>query len=745
MAVNKIKKRSKKVKGFKTNFEYLEEYFGLIYKRTCLYAVKNMDSILNSGSSRYMDDAKEFYVQLGLKTKKNIPEKIEVMREEYQGAKESFQERIKVSKIPLHLENIAWTNRLCEFEKDVIAMSLAVATDSRFNTLGEHLRFHARDKVWEIKEYLSVLTDSFEERIKFRRYFMATGKLNSKGLLLLEYNGRNVGTESDFLEMSIQLPRRISSAIYGEDEPEDMILAFSEIVTPNILLDHVILDDELKKEVAALVEKRDLFLKRRVEWGIEEVLSYGMGTIMLFSGDPGTGKTMLAHALAKHADLKLLQVNVPNLLSSNGSFEECFRMLLREAALQNAVLFFDEADELFSDRCVNRNMPTILREFERFDGIAILATNRKQILDEALDRRILYKLNFGIPTPEMREKIWKEHLPEKLPMADDVSLSELADKYEFSGGYIKNAVLLATQKAIARTGKKAKVFHDDLRWAARRQRDSQLERYADKVTPKVKMNEIIVSKALKSNMERIVSEYRNTSKVYEKWNFKETIHHGKAITALFHGEPGVGKTMAAEAIASELGLNLYPVKIPAIVSCYVGETSKNLKKIFDAAKDAEAVLLFDEADALFSARLEGGSHHAIYINQQTDTLLQEIERFDGIVILTSNMPERLDKAFMRRIRHHLEFSFPSASARREIWKHHFPKGAPLSKDIDFDSLGKNYELSGGIIRNIAIKAAFEAACDSEETITMAILEKLIKEERKTSSQKEKIIGFGAVA
>jgi len=745
MIADKTEKKSEKVKGFKTNFEYLEDYFGLIYKRTCLYAVNNMDTILNSGSSRFMNDTKEFYLQLGVKSKKNIPEKIDIMREEYQKAKNTFQKRIKASKIPLHLENIARVSHLCEFEKDVVAMSLAVATDSRFDTLGEHLRFHARDKVWGIKEYLSILTDSFEERIKFRRYFMATGKLNSKGLLLLEYNSRNVGTESDFLEISIQLPRRISSAIYGEDEPEDMILAFSEIVRPNILLEHVILDNEFKMEVASLVEKRDLFMRRRVEWGIDEVLSYGLGTIILFSGDPGTGKTMLAHALAKHAELKLLQVNVPNLLDSNGPFEECFKMLLREANLQNAILFFDEADELFSDRCINRNMPTILREFERFDGIAILATNRKQILDEALDRRILYKLDFGLPSPEMREKIWKEHLPEKVPMSDDVSLAELAEKYEFAGGYIKNAVLLATQKAIARTGKKAKVFQEDLHWAARRQRDSQLERYADKVNPKIKMDEIIVPKILKSNINRIIGEYRNTSKVYEKWNFKETIHHGKAITALFYGEPGVGKTMAAEAIASELGLNLYPVKIPAIVSCYVGETSKNLKKIFDAARNAEAVLLFDEADALFSARIESESHHAVYINQQTDTLLQEIERFDGIVILTTNMPERLDKAFMRRIRHHLEFSFPSAIARKEIWECHFPKGAPLAKNIDFARLADRYEVSGGIIRNIAIKAAFEAACEKDGEITMDILENLLNDEEKLKESKKAKIGFGHVA
>lgn len=743
--ISGIEGEKNSLKGFKSNFEYLEEYFDVLYQRTCLYAIKNMDSILGSGHPRYMEDTKEFYVKLGFKSKKNVSEQKKKTEEEYRRTKRRFLAKIKASDIPLHLENIAGVNQLCEFEKDIMAMALAVATDNRFNTLSDRLNFRSGDKVWEIKEFLNILTNSFEERVKFRHYFMATGKLCSKGLLLMDHGRRGAGTENDFLEMSIQLPRRISSAIYGEDSPEDMILAFSEIITPNIPIDHVVLDEELKQEVINLVKERETFLRRRVDWGIENILSYGMGTILLFSGDPGTGKTMLAHALANTAELKLLQVNVPNLLDGRGDFEECFRLILREACLQNAILFFDEADELFSDRGMNRNMPTILREFEKFDGIAILATNRKQMLDEALDRRILYKLDFGVPTPELREKIWREHLPETLPMGDDINLAELAETFEFSGGYIKNAVLLATQKAIARKGRKAKVFYEDLRWGARKQRNSQLDRYADKVTPKVKMNEIIVPACLKKQLKRIVNEYRNTSKVYEKWNFKETIHHGKAITALLHGQPGVGKTMAAEAIASELGLNLYPVKIPAVVSCYVGETAKNLKKVFESAKDAEAVLLFDEADALFNSRLEGGSHHAVYINQEVDTLLQAIEKFDGIVLLTSNMPDRLDKAFMRRIRHHLEFPFPSAAARKEIWKHHFPKKAPLSRNIDFAALGEKYELTGGIIRNIAIKAAFEAACEKDEKITMRLLEKLIEEEDKTSSQKKKLIGFGAVA
>ena len=745
--MKKVIKKTERVVGFKSNFKYLEAYFDLLYEKAKLFAVRKMGDILKEAGKSSKNDVKDFYANLGIRSMKDQFAKIKEFRGRVKEATELFLKQTNKTKIKLHIENIAKENKLCAFEKDALALAVAISTDYRFNFIAENLGFNSRDDEWKVKDFLNILTSSFEEKIIARRFFTANATLAKSGILVIDYSRCGVGTESDFLGEEIKLPRRISSAIYGEDEPEDMILEFSEIITPKVDINSVILDETLKKEVINLINKRDLFLKKHKEWGIEKVVSYGMGTIMLFSGIPGTGKTMLAHALAKQANMKLLQVNVPNLTQSYvHNFDEAFRMLLREARLQHSILFFDEADELFSDRQCNGYMSVVLKEFEKFDGIAILATNVKQMLDEALDRRILYKLDLELPPPELRSKIWREHLPEKLPLSDDVNLQELSEKYEFSGGYIKNSVLLASQKALARSTNEddIKVTQADLKWAAGRQRSSQLAKYADKVTPKVKLKDITLPKKLKSTLVRITKEYYNSSKVYNQWGFKDTVVSGKAITALFHGEPGVGKTMAAEALAGELGLNLYPVNIPAIVSCYVGETSKNIKKVFEAAKEAEAVLLFDEADALFAARLDDGSHHAVYINQEISTLLQEIEKFDGIVILTSNLKERMDNAFMRRIRHHLEFKKPEPLARTAIWKHHFPKNAPLDEAIDFEEIGKRYELTGGIIRNIAIKVAFEAACNGNELITQNMLEALIIEETKTQLTKRQIVGFGAL-
>lgn len=728
-----------KNEGFKNNLEYLEAYFEILLMRTKMFVQNAKED--KSHEDEDLDIPDEFMPKSAPLKEKMICG-VDITK-----AIMKFSERIYATKIILPLEEIARRNSLNDFEKDVLALALATTNDRRFMDVAKKGGLSiARGDALKVREFINILSNDFESRITNRKYFNVDGKLIQNSLIIPQHSrfGQG-GSERDFIQTPIELPRRISNAIYGEDNPDDLILSFCEVVKPEIDIDMVVMDEKRKKEVLSLIQKRNHFVEVRKKWGLEQILPYGTGTVILFSGAPGTGKTMFTHSIAKFVGMKLLQVNIPKLLESNDLFDDCFKIVLREAKLQNAMLFFDEADELFQDRSCNHYMPTILREFEKFDGIAILATNRKQILDGALDRRILYKLDFELPKSDMREKIWQEHLPAKMPLEKDVDIKVLADRFEFSGGYIKNAVLLAVQRAISRgESNKMKVTQGDLLWGAQSQRNSQLERFADKIVPSISLENVILPDEHKEVISRIISEYRNSSQVFDKWNFKETIAYGRAITALFHGASGTGKSMTAEALAQELNLNLYPVKIQEIVSCYVGKTAKNISDVFKDAKDAEAVLVFEEADAIFSSRLNEGSHHATYINQEISTLLCELDRFSGIVILTTNLAERIDKAFMRRIRHHLEFPMPDAVARAEIWRKHFPKDAPISKDVDFRRLGKDYEISGGIIRNIVLKAAFEACCDGQ-VITQEIIERIASDESATDTRRKRVIGFNAVA
>lgn len=208
-------------------------------------------------------------------------------------------------------------------------------------------------------------------------------------------------------------------------------------------------------------------------------------------------------------------------------------------------------------------------------------------------------------------------------------------------------------------------------------------------------------------------QYR--TRVYQDWGFAQKGDRGSGISALFHGESGTGKTMAAEVLAQECQLDLYRIDLSAVVSKYIGETEKNLRRIFDAAEVGGAILLFDEADALFGKRTEVKDSHDRHANVEVSYLLQRIETYQGLAILTSNLKNNLDNAFLRRLRFIVQFPFPNAQSRTKIWQHIFPRQTP-TKDLDFKKLGQ-LKVSGGSIRNIALNAAFLAA-QAEQPVTM---------------------------
>jgi SpoVK/Ycf46/Vps4 family AAA+-type ATPase len=199
--------------------------------------------------------------------------------------------------------------------------------------------------------------------------------------------------------------------------------------------------------------------------------------------------------------------------------------------------------------------------------------------------------------------------------------------------------------------------------------------------------------------------------VLEQWGFGRKHARRAGFTALFVGQPGTGKTMAAEVMAGELGLDLYRIDLSGVVSKYIGETEKNLERVFRAADQGDALLLFDEADALFGKRSEVRDAHDRYANVEVAYLLQRLEAYEGVAILTSNLRGNIDEAFMRRLDFVLEFPMPEEAERLAIWRRALPSEAPLGTDVDLEFLSRKFKLAGGHIRNIALAAAFFAAAD----------------------------------
>lgn len=220
----------------------------------------------------------------------------------------------------------------------------------------------------------------------------------------------------------------------------------------------------------------------------------------------------------------------------------------------------------------------------------------------------------------------------------------------------------------------------------------------------------------KNALKNICNQFRYYHKVYDDWGFSQKIAYGRGISMLFYGSPGTGKTMGAQVIANTLQLELYKVDLSSIMSKYIGETEKNLGKIFDELKKSQSILFFDEADALFSKRSEIKDSNDKYSNAQTAYLLQKMEEYEGIVILSTNYLQNFDEAFKRRFKHIVEFPFPDKNNRLDIWKTVWSSKAPLSCDIDFEYLS-DFELSGSNIKNIAVASAFLAASE-DLTISM---------------------------
>jgi AAA+ superfamily predicted ATPase len=263
-------------------------------------------------------------------------------------------------------------------------------------------------------------------------------------------------------------------------------------------------------------------------------------------------------------------------------------------------------------------------------------------------------------------------------------------------------------------GRAFRATHGDLDAAVRRLVAGPLDQLAQRIEPSRSWDDIVLSEDRLAHLRGIVDRYRYASTVYDEWGFSAKPSRG--LVALFSGPSGTGKTLAAEIVAGDLGLDVFKLNLSAVVSKYIGETEKNLEQIFDAAGSGNVVLFFDEADSLFGKRSEVKDARDRYANLEVSYLLQRLERYDGVVLLATNFEKNVDEAFLRRIHARIEFPVPAAQERKQIWMRNFPPTAPVD-DVDFDFLADSFDIPGGAIRNAAVHAGFLAAAEGSN-ITM---------------------------
>ncbi|KAL1496902.1 hypothetical protein AB1Y20_014482 [Prymnesium parvum] len=630
------------------------------------------------------------------------------------------------------LERLAAALGLTDFEKNVVVAMIGQAIAPRsIGIMGGGVGgggSSSPSKTMQVEVLLRCFSASLQQQIKHRCHFYKSAVLVREGILVL--HGDELG--ADLTQTLAEIDRRMLDFVVGLDTEFSELMDGSHLYTPTVNVEEVVLSESKKKLVLDTVRHFDTFTQASKNLDLHKRLAYGRGMVLLFYGPSGTGKTMMANALARLINKKVLMINFPQLGANAAG--AVLKLVFREAKIHDAILFFDECESIFMDRTKgNMQVNTVLTELERHEGLCVLATNRPMDLDEAMHRRITLAIEFTKPDQLLREQIWRSMHPPKLQLADDVDFMALARKYELSGGFIKNAWLTALSISVAREGLTPTVTQADLHEGAAHQLRGRLamSNFDRGVVPRYGLENVILPSSVKEKLKQIVNYQKAQAVLFGQWGFEKQHGRAQGISALFHGPPGTGKTMAAEAIGFDVGRPLLVVNCAQLIDKYVGESAKNIERVFDEAKNQDAVLVFDEAEGLFAERSNDGGSTNRHDNLNVGVLLHHMETFSGVVVAITNRYAQVDSAFHRRFKFILEFALPDGATRSKLWRKLIPDAAPLEKDVDFEALGDRFELSGGSIKSAVFRAAVEASLQSDVDKRLITMEAL-----RTSAQEE---------
>ena len=446
-------------------------------------------------------------------------------------------------------------------------------------------------------------------------------------------------------------------------------------------------------------------------------------------GEEGIGKKTLVKRACDILEKGLIYIDLKQITSQNGS--EVLKLIVsayREALFNKSFILLDNFEcVLKSEEAAENHVDFILSSASNFSKVVFVLANENVNIRKSFEKFCFIDLHLEGLTNEESFKIWSAKLS-KIKLSKNVDINEIANKFTFTPKQIKNAVLEAQRKSEWGNGKSVDKFL--LCDAAYSQVTSNLSDKAVLIKKKHTWDELVMHHDQKEMLKQACDQIKYKHIVFDKWGLKNRVLYGSGLSMLFTGPPGTGKTMAAQVVTSELGLEMYKVDLSKVVSKYIGESEKNLGEIFESAKKSNVILLFDETDALFGKRTEVKDSHDKNANLETSYLLQKMEEYNGITVMTTNFSENIDKAFFRRINYVVHFAFPDASARQEIWSKMYPKETPLSNDIDFKFLAQHFELSGGSIKNVAVTSAFMAAANSKKVKMEHIIKALEYEIKK---------------
>jgi SpoVK/Ycf46/Vps4 family AAA+-type ATPase len=593
-------------------------------------------------------------------------------------------------------------------ERRALWVLIAVELSTRMRSLMRYL-VNESNRVYADVGLLELLVYFGPARERMVSELAADGRLLA--LRLVEpVGGRRAYDEAPYLLRSLRVNPRVIELAHGLLRLDREVARVAELVSEPPSAADLLVPDAIKTQVTALLAPDGNAPGRPASDG---------PPIVVLAGPDGVGRKSLVFGAARSGRRPVLHLRCSELLGWDlGELGRLAQAVVREALLFDALPLFEGVDSLAPHPESNR--PDRMRPFEQ--TLAALSAPVAATCAPRDGRPIslgrgLLLVDVPIPTEAARAALWRRALDGAA--APELDFDAVASRYPVTGGVLLRSAAAAAALAAARlqTGGAGGVNDRDVHAGLRGTLDIKLSGLGRRVTWRQGWPDLILPDDSLEEVREFIARVKHKRRVYDEWGFSRKLAKGLGLSALFSGPPGTGKTMVAGIIADELALDLYQIDLSRIVSKYVGETEKNLAELFDAAEAGHAILLFDEADSLFAKRTEVKSSVDRYANLEVNYLLQRMEAFGGITILTTNMDSAIDDAFRRRISFRVNFPFPEAEDRVRLWRVMIPDQAELGSDIDFDILSRKYEMSGGYIRNAVLRAAFLAA-DDRSPITM---------------------------
>jgi len=680
---------------YKTNSEYLKDQLSVIDHYLADYSKSFADKVHTSGKTHLkkaftsLDEVQHALNQTS--TFKSRP--VNTLDQ----LKTSIQEKVnrtmqnegyEKSDVFIPFEYLSNVFKLNDFERFVILLSFAVELDRKYEKIFGYLNDYGGLKYPTIQtacmiysrtrdEYMKCMTQ-FHSDSKLMKYFFEeeNSSLSARQLKLMTMV---TGFMLDSDLETIVLPKFIK--LYLPDEK------------PEVLRTHL----ETKEKIKAYLSNLSMVKGRRV--------------VMNIHGPEGIGKLKqvkyFCHAYEHAAVIMDAQVLNKLFKESHKSYHLALKELAQTLLIHQAVFVLTDI-EIDEHRDLIRSVyGDFLSDLAPFVKVSFLLSD-KALPSLTRPNQALTVLRIQLQHPKglVRKKIYTDLLSKyRYDVATD--LSAVASKFVFTPDQIENAVHDAVElsKWEGKSLIDSKTFHK----ACRSQLNHNLDKRAQFIESGGDWDRLILPEQSKDVLREVCTHVKYKSQVLDEWGFKKHLTYGTGLAVLLAGPPGTGKTFSARILAKELDLELYKVDLSQMISKYIGETEKNISALFDDAAGSSAILLFDEGDALFGKRTEMKDSHDRHANVETAFLLQKVEAYEGISLLTTNFMQNIDPAFLRRFRFVVHYPIPDVSSRLRIWEGIYPEPVPVSKHIDFKFLASNFELTGGHIKNIALSSAFKAA------------------------------------